>query len=145
MRVVDHDYVEEVLERLGRIPADAKPAWGTMNGAQVVTHLARTIQFSMGKLGKVEDGSTWFSRNIIGKLLINGILRMPKNVKVPGQADVAPADLETLHAILEEYIALAQADELVVEPHPFFGPIGVDGWAKLHVVHFEHHMKQFGV
>ncbi|MBI4558849.1 MAG: DUF1569 domain-containing protein [Candidatus Hydrogenedentes bacterium] len=29
------------------------------------------------------------------------------------------------------------------EPHPYFGDIGIDGWSKLHVRHFEHHLRQF--
>ena len=35
--------------------------------------------------------------------------------------------------------------ELVTGLHPVFGDIGVDGWDRLHVRHFEHHFTQFGV
>ena len=55
------------------------------------------------------------------------------------------ADTETLHAVLETYLELVQAGELVPRAHPVFGDIGVDGWANLHIAHFEHHLKQFGV
>jgi hypothetical protein len=30
-------------------------------------------------------------------------------------------------------------------PHPFFGDFGPEGWAKLHVIHCDHHLRQFGV
>jgi len=51
--------------------------------------------------------------------------------------------IETLHATMLDYLNLVQTGELQTEPHPLFGDIGVDGWAAVHVRHFEHHLRQF--
>lgn len=146
MQTLDHDYVEALIARLEAIPQDAKPLWGAMTRDTMAAHLAQAVRLSMGRPTPLPDNSTWFGRRVVGPLIINGILPMPKNVKSPMPAmDAAgKADIETFHALLEEYLTLVQADELKPAPHPYFGTIGVDGWAKLHVVHFEHHMKQFG-
>ena len=150
MRSFDHDYVNDVIERLGRIEPNAKPAWGTLTPQGMIRHLVEAVRYSMGKGPKIAYTGNWFVRRVIAPLIINGILKIPKNIKAPPFRDpnrppIPPDDLETFHALLEEYLALIQADELEPEVHPGFGDIGVDGWAKLHVVHFEHHMRQFDV
>jgi hypothetical protein len=145
MRPFDHDYAKEVVKRLGKIPRKAVPRWGKLTREQLYGHLTNTLRYSMGRGGEPMNHSTWFSRNIIGPLILRGIVRIPKNVKIPGLDSIPDGDLETLQAVLEEYLNLVQADELVPYPHVYFGELGVDGWAHLHVVHFEHHLRQFGV
>ena len=51
----------------------------------------------------------------------------------------------SLAALLDEYLALVQSGELKTGLHPVFGDIGIDGWARVHVLHFEHHCRQFGL
>jgi hypothetical protein len=149
MQALDHDYVNNLVDRLAQIGASAQPAWGRMTRDEMVTHLVRVVQYSMGKGPEFADHSTWFSRNVSAPLLLHGIISIPKNLPLPkpraGEKPGAhPEDLETLHAVLENYLSLVQAGELNPPPHPFLGNIGVDGWARLHVLHFEHHLKQFG-
>ncbi|MCL4690964.1 MAG: DUF1569 domain-containing protein [Candidatus Hydrogenedentes bacterium] len=147
MRPLDHDYVNDLIARLGRLRPDAKPAWGTLTPDRMVGHLMVIVRYSMGRGKPVPARGNWFIRWIVGPLIINGIVRMPRNVTGPAAAEaLCPSgDTETLHAVLEEYLTLVQSGDLEPPPHPFFGDIGVDGWAKLHVVHFEHHLRQFGV
>jgi hypothetical protein len=142
---LDHDYVERLIKSLGRIKPEARPAWGKLTPAGMVQHLADTIRYSMGRAGDLPNASTWLSRRIAAPLILHGILRIPKNIKGFDYSVPMPAaDIESLHAVLDEYLALVQAGELDPKPHPFFGDIGVDGWARLHVIHFEHHLRQFG-
>jgi oxepin-CoA hydrolase/3-oxo-5,6-dehydrosuberyl-CoA semialdehyde dehydrogenase len=149
MRHLDHDYVTELIQRIERIPPDAKPAWGSMTPDALVRHLLATVKYSMGHTGKGEVTGPWYFRAVVGPLIFNGIIPIPRNVPLPERTIKAQqaqehADVETLHAVLEEYLNLVQAGELSPEPHPYFGHIGVDGWDKMHVRHFEHHLKQFG-
>ena len=145
MRPFDHDFADEILERLGSISREAKPRWGRLTRDQLFAHLTDSLRYSMGRGGPPMNQSTWVSRNIIGPLLLHGWLRIPKNIRVPGRGEMPNGDLETLHAVLEEYLNLVQADELEPYPDTYFGELGVDDWARLHVVHFEHHLRQFGV
>jgi hypothetical protein len=147
MRSLDHDYVTELIARLGRLRPDTKPAWGSLTPDRMVGHLTATVRYSMGRGSSLRTSGNWFLRHIVGPLVINGIVRVPRNVKTPARdnQDFPSGDAETLHAVLEEYLTLVQSDELQPAPHPAFGDIGVDGWAKMHVVHFEHHLRQFGL
>ena len=152
MRNFDHDYVELVLRRIQRIDSEATPAWGTLDRAKMIRHLAEMVRYSMGLAGDLPDVSTWFTRRIVAPLLMRGILSIPKNVKGPAEPDSAqltevfePNPDKYLLRVLEEYLSHVQADEVNPKSHPLFGPIGIDGWAKMHMLHFEHHLRQFGV
>jgi hypothetical protein len=145
-RNFDHDFVDDVLRRLKGLRPGAKPAWGKLTAVGMTGHLIDAVRYSMGKAGGVRDRSNWLFRKVVAPLMLNGVIPIPKNIK----ADPLPnpsgrTDLETLHAVLDEYLALVQAGELNPKPHPAFGAIGVDGWARMHVLHFEHHLRQFGV
>ena len=76
---------------------------------------------------------------------------IPKNIKLPEQLAKQgiqlsePGDMETLQALVEEYLRRVQDDELVPYPHPFLGKMNIDDWDQLHVLHFEHHLRQFNV
>lgn len=148
---LDADYIRRLMERLASIPDDASPAWGAMDRQACIEHLIWTVKAVMGKARAVPFGGNWLTTRVLAPLVLRGWVPIPKNVKLPnavremGIEMRVPGDLETLHAALEEYIALVQADELTPAPHPVFGDIGVDGWDRMHVLHFEHHCKQFGV
>jgi hypothetical protein len=148
---LDNDYVLEVMARLKKIPHDAKPLWGTLDRAGLVEHFIWVVRHSMGRSKTVPFVGNWASRWILRPLILNGIVSIPKNIAFPrwlretGFNGRERGDEETLHALLEEYLNLVQADELVPGLHPAFGNIGIDGWDRLHVLHFEHHFKQFGV
>lgn len=150
-RHLDADYVNDVMARLKRIPADAKPKWGTLDRQGLVEHFIWVIRHSMGRSTTVPFVGNWLSKTLGRALILNGIVPIPKNIQFPGWLRKTgfngrePGDEETLHALLEEYLNLVQADELTPGIHPAFGDIGVDGWDRLHVRHFEHHFRQFGV
>ena len=149
MRTFDHDYVNEVIGRLDRLKPDAKPRWGVMSPGQMIGHLIFWMRYSMGKGPEYRFAGNWFTMRVVSPLMLNGWLPVPRNLKgiqsVPPLPDPPPGDSETLHAVLETYLNLVQSGELDPRRHPAFGDIGVDGWAKMHMVHFEHHLKQFGV
>lgn len=148
MRHFDSDYVREVVARVNRIAPDAKPRWGTMTAAVMIRHLIGSVKYSMGRLPYQQTHRRRVAEWVVRPLLLHGWLAMPKNIHVERQGlktFTAPGDVETLHALLEEYLGLVQADDLAPPPHPVLGILSVDEWARLHYVHFEHHLKQFGV
>jgi len=149
MQHFDSDYGEQLIERIRQIPEDATPLWGKMHRKDLIEHFIWVLHHAMGRSTQVPDFSNWFSRSVLKWLAMSGFLPIPKNLQLPtqltsrGVTSQEPGDLEDLQAIIEEYLHLVQADELEPAPHPLFGPLDVDGWDKLHVRHFEHHLKQF--
>lgn len=151
MHHLDSAYIAEIVSRLETIPDDAQPKWGQLRKDTLICHLIWTMRHAMGRSKQVPYIGNFITTRLVAPLILNGIIPIPKNLKMPrhvqnsGATMQEPGDLETLHALLEEYVLLVQADELKPAQHPAFGNIGVDGWDKLHVRHFEHHFKQFGV
>jgi len=151
MRHLDVDFVNEVMQRLGRIPADAVPRSGKLRRDTLIEHLIWVVRHSMGRSQQVPFFGNWFSCHLLAPFAARGLFFIPKNLQFPahlraqGVTGREPGDLEDLHALLEEYMGLVQADELTPAPHPFFGDVGIDGWDRLHVRHFCHHLRQFGV
>lgn len=151
MKKFDRIYAKEVIERLRRLRPDVQPRWGVMKPDELVPHLIGTMRFSMGDLGEQYFMGNWVTVNVVGPLLMNGILPMPKGVKfkdakgTPQPGLSAPGDIDDLEVEIERYIAGNEAGSINTARHGVFGDLGVDGWAKMHVVHFNHHLKQFGL
>jgi hypothetical protein len=151
MRHLDSDYLLEIIARIERIPPGATPRWGALRRHTLIEHLIWIVRHSMGRSQQMPFFGNWFTCQLLAPLILNGLLPIPRNVRYPerliaeGVTGRETGDLETLQALLEEYLDLVQAGELEPAPHPLFGNIGIDGWERMHVRHFEHHLKQFGV
>ena len=150
MHHFDGDYVEEVVERLGGIKRDAIPRWGLLRRDSMIEHLIWSLRHSMGRSRTIPFFGNCFTRCIKRPLVLAGVLpitaamHLPEHLRDQGLTAREPGDLETLQAILEEYLTLVQADVLKPAPHPTFGRMDIDGWDRFHVLHFEHHLRQFG-
>ena len=141
MRHFDGDFVEDALRRLHHLDPQAKPASGRLESREVIPRLLGYLKYSMGRHGHMPYRGNWFTRHIVGPLVLHGLLPFPENdCKV---ASSAPGGIEALETLLHEYLGLVQAGEFSPKVHPSYGDIGVDGWARMHVHHFEHRMKQF--
>jgi hypothetical protein len=56
-----------------------------------------------------------------------------------------PGNSQMLLNAMEMYLKGLEAGTIKAAPHPGFGDIGAEGWGKMHVVHTDHHLRQFGV
>lgn len=144
--LLDHRYKEELTERLRKLDADTVPQWGKMTPDDLIPHFAFVIRYSMGE-GKPTRFKKSFVRTIAKPFVFAGLLKLPKNVRVnvPDYSEETVRTPDDLSALLDEYLAAAETGALETNPHPAFGDIGVDGWARFHIIHFEHHMTQFGL
>lgn len=145
MQHFDGDYVEWVLERVSRVPR--RPAAGEGSPAAVMTHLRHSVERSLGRVPPEPFRGTWFSVHVLGPLVLGGWLPFPEgDAVVPPLSDAGmEGAAAALKAVLEEYLALVQADELPPATHPLYGPLDVAGWERFHLRHFEHHLSRLGV
>lgn len=145
VRDFDRDFAAEVIDRLAELPADRVGNWGVMKAPDLVPHLTHAMLWSMGRREAPAFVGNWVTKNLVWPAFRLGLLSIPKNVKIPIRDGAAnPNDsLADLQQVLADYLSEAELGALKTAPHPLFGDIGVDGWALLHVKHFEHHFKQF--
>lgn len=147
IRDFDRDYAEEIVRRLKALPPDRKPNWGKMAATDLVPHLTNTMLYTMGRRDKRPFIGNWATKRILGPLVLGGWIPVLKNIQAGPAAppDATHFTLEDLQAALQDYMSAVETGALHPEPHPLFGEIGVDGWARMHVRHFEHHFKQFSL
>lgn len=143
IQAFDHDFVEDTLARLRRLQNDAQPGDKSETVSAIVDHLAASLRYTMRRDVQRPVRCTWSARHLWRPLVLWGIVWVsPKfDVALPGEAD-AESDIETLHALFEEYLGMVQEGELAPPYHPILGDLGVDGWARFHVHHIRQHVHE---
>lgn len=143
----DSNCVPELIERFEKIDEDAKPLWGSMSAPQMRSHLRTALRYSLGKEKVSPDESTFLNKYILVPILLNEIIKLPKNVARPSMYDAAAptSTLEELKAELDEYMAASAKADFDPPAHPSLGDLGPLKWGKLHKIHMDHHLRQFGV
>lgn len=145
MRAFDDAFVAEAERIIRAIPADRQPAWGRMSAPQMFAHMVAGIGYSLGKIPETPNEGGLLGR-IIAPIFLSGYFPKTRGLKAP-QIYNAAAPAATADELVAEVAAFRKrldAPDFAPPPHPFFGDIGKAGWARLHIVHLEHHLRQFG-
>ena len=135
----------QLLERLHRVPRDAKPLWGKLDAHRMLCHTADVMRIALGEIPSKPEHS-FFSRTIGKYMVVNTGLQAPR-----GKIQTAPemmtslpkswdADLATCAELMER---VGQGSARAV--HPAFGQLSPDEWGRMCYKHLNHHLVQFGV
>ena len=137
-------------ERIRRLSPEAAPRFGSMTPHRMIAHLDATFRVSLGT-APCEDRSNAFVRTPVIRWLAINALPMPKGVmKAPATLTPEPAASfeESRGALLVQLSAFVQA----VEADPgrrtldaWLGMITLRDWGRVHGVHLDHHLGQFGL
>lgn len=149
MPVLSESNLQFYLDRFAKVAPDAKPLWGKMSGAQMLGHVNMTLLYTLGETPLLAFRGNFKTQYIYAPLLLNGILKFPKNVPLPRAKNAPPpnfpeGDLDTLKATVDRVLAEVRAGTFAPPHHPYFGNIGPKRWMKFHAAHFDHHLRQFG-
>lgn len=133
-----------MLARLDRLTSSATAAWGRMDVAQMLHHLAGALRMAIGDLA-IPPRQSILRRFPIRQLIIF-VLPFPQG------APTAPAlvarekfDFETERADVRGLIASFASREIAHWPdHPAFGPLTREQWGVMAWKHADHHLRQFG-
>lgn len=135
--------------RIECIRADSKRQFGVMSPPEMLAHLSRSIEVSLGEI-EVSDGSTFFSRHMVRRIAFQTPLPWPKGkIKAPDslfhkEATDVDAERERLVAAIERFLKAAEREPQRKTLHPFFGAFTLRYWQRAHGKHFNHHFEQFG-
>jgi hypothetical protein len=143
-------FAKEVVERFNALPPDAERRWGTLTREGVIEHLVGTFEYSMKGDLETFRVQVPLKNRIIGFVMINGFAHFPKGVKIKTkEGEAIPAvraegGTERLGEVMEEFLSCVEDGSMTPSPHPFFGALRAEQWAKFHLQHLKHHMRQFG-
>ena len=146
--IFDKEANAQLLERLGKLTADTKPAWGKMTVSQMVVHCQKPLDVAVGKL--VLSGG--LLGLLFGKMAKNSFIKnrsfsrnspTAPQFKIGGTPDFE-TEKETLMSIVEAFGRIGP-DIITNKKHPFFGVMTDEEWGILHYIHLDHHLVQFGL
>ncbi len=136
--------------RISRLRPDTAARFGSLTPHRMIVHLDIAFQVSLGSV-PCEDISTLFLRTPVIRWMIINVLPLPKGVMkapaamtpepVAGFEDSRRALLDQLRVFVEA--AEAEPDRRTLDP--WLGMITLRDWSKIHAVHLDHHLGQFGV
>ena len=139
---------KEVIERINKLTSESKAEWGKMNAAQMLSHCHGPIDVAFGDLNLKAN----FFMQLLGKIFKNKILNSAQFKK---DSPTAPAFIrnevcdfeQSKLGLIKRINKFSELGEKAIKTtkHPFFGEMTLNEWDRLHVMHLEHHLKQFGI
>ena len=137
-------------ERLSRLTAATPRQWGTMDLPRTLRHLTFTFEMSLGEQ-VVPDKTIPVVRDLVYLVFFRCFTNWPKG-RLKGPAYTCPPAQGGFDA---ERAAVSDrmwrfVDSLEREPdrealNPGLGHIPLTTWSRVHGVHLDHHLRQFGV
>jgi hypothetical protein len=144
----ERETLDEALARLDKLQPASPRAWGKMDVAQMMAHCSITMDIASGRLN--------LPRIFLGRLLAPFVKSLYTNEKPfrkngPTGKELVVADARDFaHEREQLKVKLRQFSEggearCTRHPHPFFGPLPPQSWARGMYKHLDHHLRQFGV
>jgi Protein of unknown function (DUF1569) len=144
----EKETTNEIVARIDQLQPTTQRQWGKMDVAQMLAHCATTMDMASGRLNT--------PRIFIGRLI--GSVARPiftnekpfsknsptdKKLRIADPRDFA-RERERLKQNVLEFHRGGEA-KCTRHPHPFFGRLSPQDWARGMYKHLDHHLRQFGV
>ncbi len=139
---------EVFISRINKLTPESKALWGKMSVDQMLSHCQAPFDFTFG----TKPMKANFIIRLFGKILkkkVFGATEFKKN------SPTAPAfirketyDFEaSKNGLIERINVFSDVGQMAIKTskHPFFGELTYDEWSKMHTMHLDHHLRQFGV
>jgi len=143
----EREAVDELVSRIDKLQPAAQRQWGKMDVAQMMAHCSAALDMASGRL--------ILPRIFLGRLI--GPLVKPiytnekpfsrnnptdKKLVVSDQRDFT-RERELLRSKVQQF-QQGGAAGCTRHPHPFFGALTPQQWARGMYKHMDHHLRQFG-
>ena len=140
------DY-SEITNRIKNLSAASTRLWGKMDIQQMLMHCTTQLKLAVGEISSYIQGPS-FMRSSLGKWILFSAVPWPKGAATPAEMNAELAhfvltNIENEKTDLLNYLENAKGKAQLM-PHPFFGKLNRQEWARLIYKHLDHHLKQFG-
>ena len=135
--------------RVEALASSESRQWGTMSLAQMCAHLSITIEISLEEHPAKDESRPWLLP-VLWLLLFRVFTNWPRNIikASPQFLDDNAEDIEAERARLLEamrrFVAAAESNPERVTLEPMLGRISLKKWRRVHGVHADYHLRQFG-
>ena len=143
----ERESVDEILSRIDKLQPNAPRQWGKMNAAHMLAHLCASMDMASGRLN--------IPRSLAGRLigpLFKSVFtnEKPFSPNSPTAKELTFSNAEDFSRHQQELCSKVRQFQEGGEaactrhPHPFFGPLTPQEWARGCYKHLDHHLRQFG-
>ena len=142
--IFNDDEFSALIARVERLQATSPRQWGQMDLAQMLAHVNRTIDLSLGKITAPSE-SNFFLRHIIRPIAI-GPLPIKRSSPTSNAMRIAdPKEFAAERQKLLDNLKAAKARGLngTWSAHVAFGPLTPEQWGRLTYKHADYHLRQF--
>jgi hypothetical protein len=140
-----------VIERVGRLRADAKPLWGRMSPNEMVCHLADSYKAATGEKEASSRGGP-IVQIAMKYVALYVPANWPRDLKTmpemeQGIGGTPPTEFERDRLELLRMINAVcdRSASTLAETHPLFGRMTQRDWLRWGFLHADHHLRQFNV
>ena len=139
---------QSLAQRVSRLSADSKPAWGTFSASGMVAHLNDSLRMALGDLPVRTKNIPLMRTKFVRRAFIYW-LPMPKGAPTAPEliARCAGACLDdervSFAQLLDRCSTIAPGSKM--GEHPAFGDLSYEEYGALIAKHTDHHLRQFGV
>ena len=135
--------------RIAALDANAPRQWGTMNVARMFAHLRLSLEISLEERPAKDESRPWLLP-ILWVLMFELWTNWPKG-RIPASTqflDDTAADAEAeraqVLAAMRRFVQRAEEapDRKVLEP--MLGHVTLQRWRRIHGIHTDYHLRQFG-
>lgn len=146
---LDSTTLPDFLRRVETLEPTAERRWGTMNVARMFAHLRITFEISLEERA-AKDESWPLLLPVLWVLLFEVWTDWPKGkIKASPQfLDDDAEDVEQERNLLMEamrrFIARAEREPERLVLEPMLGRVSLKKWRRIHGVHVDYHLRQFG-
>ena len=144
----ERETVDEIISRIDKLQPGSPRQWGKMDVAQMMAHCSGTMDMASGRMN--------LPRILIGRLI--GGLAKPIYTNEKPFGKNAPTDKTLVIADTRDFLCEQEQLKQKVRqfheggeakctrhPHPFFGKLTPQEWARGSYKHLDHHLRQFGL
>ena len=142
--------LDDFAERVKSLDSESQRLWGEMDVVRMLRHLVFTVDMSLGNV-EVESFTPKFARPLIYLLAFNWFTNWPKGkLKAPDWVCPDPegdflSERDLLLSRLGEFVDILETDPQRTGVNPGLGSIPMTRWSRVHGIHTDHHLRQFGV
>ncbi len=149
--ILDRSDRDEIVDRIQRLTADARPRWGRMTAEQMICHCRDQVAIALGDR-EARDRRRRFLSSFIGRKLVLYVVPWRKGKEAappemdPTREGSRPTGFERdraeLLTLLDRFAATPERD---LHPHPWLGDLSKRDWGRVIWKNTDHHLRQFGV
>lgn len=140
----------EFERRVNAVKSTSQRRWGRMTLAQMFAHLRIVFEVSLEERAVKDESRAWLMP-VIWVLMFEIFTNWPKGkIKASTQfLDDSAEDVESerthLIAAMRRFVERSEIDPGRIVLEPMLGRISLKKWQRVHGIHTDYHLRQFGV